>query len=237
MRLTIKIESCCTVCLTLTDILTDRTGITHYSRWVNVPTLTQLTQCGSILTITCIIRHLAKQNTQRKQQWTMPQNTTFCLLRRANVANQPTVPPNHVIMWMKLTATWKQTLPRLMRPSTPCDAKRTLQPIDNKNRTSHAMNRKRNGVRSILSNKLLWQRSQSRTPRQQSGWSREIQRQLNTRDWPVECLRRHYMRYWWLLEAVWAISNDQTMGMMEKMRMTQRLCGNSLAKITNSAGW
>jgi hypothetical protein len=60
MKLTLTIKSWCTVSLTIPDLLTVKNQVLLGSRYVNVLTLTYTTQLAAILSISCIIQHLAQ---------------------------------------------------------------------------------------------------------------------------------------------------------------------------------
>jgi len=108
MKLMLTIKSGCMVSLTIPVLLTVISKIVLCSRWVNVATLTSKMQLASILSITCNIHHLAQQQSQYKQQWSMLRKRTFCHGQWANIGNWQRGPPNNVIKHMKEWAASKQ---------------------------------------------------------------------------------------------------------------------------------
>jgi len=131
MKLMLSIKSCCTVSLTIPNLLTVKREILLCSRWVNIPTLTWKTQLASILSMFGNIQHLAQQQSQCKPQWSMLRKKTYHHFRQAIMANRHSCPPNDVIKRMKARAAWKQTESEPMGHCATCDANRSLWPRNN----------------------------------------------------------------------------------------------------------
>jgi len=144
MKLTLTIQSCCTVSLTIPDLLTVNRQSLLCSSWVNVPTLTYKTQLASILFISCNIQHLAQQYCQHKLQWSMLGKRTFRQFQWANMANRPSGPHDNIMKQIQARAIWKQKEFKPLGYCTACDPKRSLQPRYNQKCTSLATKRKRN---------------------------------------------------------------------------------------------
>jgi len=60
---------------------------------------------------------------------------------------------------------------------------------------------------------------------------------LTRPDWWTECPRRHFSRWSFRWETVWVILQVLTMGRIGMIRMMERQCMASWAKIMNPAGW
>jgi len=99
------------------------------------------------------------------------------------------------------------------------------------------MTRMRNGSRTMMSEKQLWQESELTMQRQRLGRSRMTWVKLKMRNWPPASPEGCVRRWWWPLESVWAILQVQTMGRMGKMRMMKRQSRARWVKMTNPAGW
>jgi len=103
--------------------------------------------------------------------------------------------------------------------------------------TSEAMKRQRTGAMIMMTEKLLWQESELKTPRQQLDRSSKILEQLKLWEWQQDSPNRHFRRWWLRLETVWAILQVPTIGRIGKMRIMQRPSRASWAMLTNQAGW
>jgi len=178
MKMTLIIMSCCTVSITIPDLWTVKREILLCSRWVNIPTLTYKMQLASILYITCSIHHLAQQQSQRKLQWSRLRKWPFRRVRWADTAPRHSVQPNVGIKRMKARAAWRQTESEPLGHCAAGDPKRSLRQGNDEKCTSEAMKRKRNGLRIMLREKLLWQESKLKTQMQRSSKCRTIWRML-----------------------------------------------------------
>jgi len=237
MKLTLTIKSCCTVSLTIPILLTVKRQILLCSRWLNIATLTYKTQLASILSISCNIQHLAQQQSQCKLQWSMLRKRTFDHFQLANMANKHSGPHNNIIKWTKATAAWKQKESETLRHCAACDPKWSLWPRNNEKRTSSAMERRNNGLRIMLREKLLGWERELKMQRQRFSKSRKIRAKLKMWDWWMEIQNWHFR--WWCLrsERGGVILQVPTMGRMGKMRIMKRQSKASRAKMTNAAGW
>jgi len=89
----------------------------------------------------------------------------------------------------------------------------------------------------MLTENLLGQQSQLKTQSQQFSKSRKIWRIMKTPAWRTESPKWLLTRWWLLLETVWVILQNPTVGRMGKMWMMKRQCRASWAKMTYPAGW
>jgi len=136
MKLTLSIKSCCTVSITIPISLKMTRQMLLFSRWINVPTLTYKMQLASILSISCNIQHIGKQQSHRKLQWSTLWKTTFRHFQQANMANPQPSPHNNVIKRRMARVAWKPKESELLRHCAACDIKRSLQLRHNEKCTS-----------------------------------------------------------------------------------------------------
>jgi len=136
MELTLTIKPCCMGSLTIPNLLKVKRQILLGSRWLNIPTLTWKTHLASILSILCNMQHLARQQSQRKRQWSMLEERIFRHFKLANMANRQSCPPNDVIKRMKASEAWKQNESEPLGLCAACDSKRCLWPKNDEWRTS-----------------------------------------------------------------------------------------------------
>jgi len=163
MELTLTIMSCCTVGISIPDVLTGTRAILHCSRWVNVLTLTQKTQLTSILSITCNIQHLAQQYSPPNLQCSILQNRTFSDFQWADTANRKSKQPNDIITWMMARVGVEAERFRALGHCAAWDPKRRLRQRSDEKRTSSAMKRKRNGLGIMWREKMLGPESDLKT--------------------------------------------------------------------------
>jgi len=108
MKLMVTIKSCCTVSITISNLVIVKSQILLCSTWSNVPTVTQMTQLASMSSICCNIQHLAQPQSQYNQQLSILPVRTVRPSLQAYTSNWQRVPYNDVTIQMNARAAWTQ---------------------------------------------------------------------------------------------------------------------------------